>query len=223
MATTATPGLTTQKSPERIKRFTGTERALHWIHAVSFFLMLGTGLVLYIHALEVAIGRRNLVKNIHLGVAVVWVVSILAVTALGNRKALAETWRHAQTIGPDDRRFLTGRKAPQGRLNGGQKVNTIIQVAFALLFLISGFFLWLGQRDHTFLFDGTGAVHDVLTFISIALIVGHLYLALIHPSTRPALKGMTSGEVDLEWAANHHSKWVEAELSAEAEVERISS
>ena len=195
-------------APERIRRFTGTERLLHWVHAAAFFLMLGTGLILYIPALEKALGARNFYKNIHLLVAVVWVAAIFAIIVFGNRKALRRTWQDAQTITRDDRRWLTGRKAPQGRLNAGQKVNTIIQVAFALLFTLSGFFLWLGQRDHTFLFDGTGSLHDLLTFISIALIVGHLYLALIHPSTRHALKGITTGEVDLEWAERHHPKWV---------------
>ncbi len=41
-----------------------------------------------------------------------------------------------------------------------------------------------------------------------ALLVGHLYLALIHPSTRHALRGMTTGEVDEAWARKHHAKWV---------------
>ena len=78
-------------------------------------------------------------------------------------------------------------------------------------FALSGFFLWLGERDHRFIFDGTGTVHDVLTFLSVGLLVGHLYLALIHPSTRHALRGMTTGEVDESWARKHHVKWVEAE------------
>ena len=57
-------------------------------------------------------------------------------------------------------------------------------------------------------------VHDLLTFLSVALLVGHLYLALIHPSTRHALRGMTTGEVDEDWAKKHHAKWVEAERLA---------
>ena len=208
MDTTRTHGSVGPMAPKRIRRFTGTERVLHWVHAAAFFLMLGTGLILYIPALEKALGARNFYKNIHLAVALVWVAAIFAIIILGNRKALQRTWREAQTITRDDRRWLTLRKAPQGRLNAGQKLNTIVQVSFAILFTVSGFFLWLGERDHTFLFDGTGSLHDLLTFISIALIVGHLYLALIHPSTRHALKGMTTGEVDLEWAERHHSKWV---------------
>ena len=39
--------------------------------------------------------------------------------------------------------------------------------------------------------------------------VGHLYLALIHPATRHALRGMTLGDVREDWAEEHHPKWVE--------------
>ena len=32
-------------------------------------------------------------------------------------------------------------------------------------------------------------------------------LALIHPATRHALRGMTLGDVRVEWAVRHHPKW----------------
>jgi formate dehydrogenase subunit gamma len=76
---------------------------------------------------------------------------------------------------------------------------------------VSGFFLWLGERDHRFLLDGTGMVHDVAMYVSVALLTGHLYLALVHPRTRHALRGMTHGDVREDWAREHHPKWVEAE------------
>jgi len=44
-------------------------------------------------------------------------------------------------------------------------------------------------------------------FASLALLVGHLYLALIHPATRHALRGVTLGTVSEEWADRHHAKW----------------
>ena len=38
-------------------------------------------------------------------------------------------------------------------------------------------------------------------YVSLVLLVGHLYLALIHPATRHALRGMTLGTVDAsDWA-----------------------
>src|SRR5438034_896269 len=48
----------------------------------------------------------------------------------------------------------------------------------------------------------------VLYLPSLASAVGHLSLAVIHPSTRHALRGMTTGSVDRHWALRHHEKWV---------------
>ncbi len=204
------PGPTTA-APARIQRFTLTERLLHWTHASGFLVMLATGLILYLPSLSTWIARRNLVKNVHIWTAVAWTVAIVVIVALGNRRRLLDDWREVESFDRDDRRWLRGRRVRQGKFNAGQKANVIATVAFALLFALSGFFLWLGERDHTFLLPGTGALHDLLTFVSVALLVGHLYLALIHPSTRHALRGITTGEVDEEWAAKHHTKWVEAE------------
>ena len=198
-------------TPARIERFTRTERTLHWMHASAFFALLATGMILYLPALSTLINRRTVVKGVHLWVAVAWAVALVIIFVAGNRKRLAEDWREIETIDADDRRWLRGRRAPQGRFNAGQKINAILTVAFALLFALSGVFLWLGERDHRFIFAGTGTVHDVLTFVSIGLLVGHLYLALIYPTTRHALRGMTTGEVDEAWARRHHAKWVEGE------------
>ena len=52
--------------PERILRFTRTERALHWVHAVSFFAMLATGIVMFFSTLAEAIGRLPPVKDLQL-------------------------------------------------------------------------------------------------------------------------------------------------------------
>jgi formate dehydrogenase subunit gamma len=194
-----------------VRRFGGTERSLHWVHASGFLVMLATGLILYLPVLSEAVARRNLVKNVHLFAAVGWALAIALVLVLGDRRRLAADWREIETIDADDRRWLRGRPAPQGRFNAGQKVNAILTVAFAALFALSGFFLWLGERDHRFIFDGTGTVHETLTLVSVALLAGHLYLAVIHPSTRHALRGMTTGEVSEEWAREHHPKWVETE------------
>ena len=151
--------LTTRPAP-RIERFTRTERVLHWMHASAFLALLATGLILYLPALSTLISRRKLVKNVHIWVAVAWAIAIVVILVAGNRKRLADDWREIETIDRDDRRWLRGRRAPQGRFNAGQKLNALLTVAFALLFALSGFFLWLGERDHRFIFAGTGTVHD---------------------------------------------------------------
>lgn len=194
-----------------IRRFGITERLLHWVHATGFLALLATGLILYVPALSEVVARRNLVKNVHIFTAVGWAFTIALVVALGDRRRLSAAWREVESLDRDDRRWLRGLPAAQGRFNAGQKLNVILTGAFAILFAVSGFFLWLGERDHRFLFDGTGTVHDTLMFLSLGLLAGHLYLAVIHPRTRHALRGITLGDVREDWARAHHAKWVEAE------------
>ena len=50
----------------------------------------------------------------------------MAIVVLGDRRRLREDWRELERIDRDDRRFLVGRRAPQGRFNGGQKVNALL-------------------------------------------------------------------------------------------------
>lgn len=197
--------------PGYVKRFTATERVVHWTHAMAFFALLASGLALYVPRLSTWVSRRDLVKNVHIWTAVAWAVALVAVFVVGNRRALRETWREVETLDRDDRRWLRGGRAPQGRLNAGQKVNVIVTVAFALLFAISGFFLWLGERNTTYRLDGAVPLHDALMFVSLVILVGHLYLAVIHPTTRHALRGMTKGDVREDWARKHHAKWLETE------------
>ena len=100
---------------------------------------------------------------------------------------------------------------PRDRFNAGQKLNAVLTAAFALLFAVSGTLLWLGERNTSFRFDGTIVLHDGLTLFSVVLLTGHLYLALIHPATRHALRGVTRGDVRVDWAREHHAKWVDGD------------
>jgi formate dehydrogenase subunit gamma len=199
-----------------VKRFTLTERAVHWVHATAFFVLLGSGLVLYLPSLSTAVGRRPLLKDIHVWTAASWAAALLLIVLFGNRRALARTAREIDLFDRDDRRFLTGNPyAPQGRFNAGQKLNAILTAAFAVLFAISGVLLWYGERDTRFRLPGSIFLHDALTYFSLLLVSGHLYLALIHPTTRHALRGITLGTVREDWAQTHHSKWVSGRETVE--------
>lgn len=201
MASTAAPS-------RYVERFTLTERLLHWVHASAFFVLLGSGLVLYLPSLSTAVSRRPLVKDIHFWTGISWAGAILLVSCLGNRRALLATIREIDLFDRDDRRFLAGHvHAPQGRFNAGQKVNAILTAAFAVLIFVSGMLLWYGERDTRFRLPGTVLLHDALMYASVVVVAGHLYLALIHPATRHALRGMTLGSVREDWARAHHAKW----------------
>jgi formate dehydrogenase subunit gamma len=197
--------------PRYVARFTLTERLLHWVHAVGFFVLLGSGLVLYLPSLATAVGRRPLFKDIHFWTGVSWAGAIVLVIALGNWRALLATAREIDLFDRDDGRFLTGRtRAPQGRFNAGQKVNAVLTAAFAILFVVSGLLLWYGERDTRFRLPGTVFLHDALMYVSVVIVLGHLYLALVHPTTRHAMRGMTLGTVREDWARAHHAKWTPA-------------
>jgi len=190
-----------------VRRFSLTERAVHWVHASAFFVLLGSGLVLYLPSLAAEIGRRPLVKDVHLFTALAWAVALVSVVVLGDRRGLPGTVRELDVFDADDRRWLRGGRAPQGRFNAGQKLNAAVTAAFAVLLAVSGVLLWLGERDTRFRFDSTIVLHDVVAYLSVALLAGHLYLAVIHPTTRHALRGITLGTVEEDWAREHHAKW----------------
>ena len=192
-----------------LRRFSRTERAVHWVHAAAFFVLLGSGLVLYLPSLAELVSRRPLVKAVHVDTALAWAAALLVIVVFGNCRALRTTLAEIDSFDADDRRWLRGRGAPQGRFNAGQKLNAILTAAFAVLFGVSGFLLWYGERDTRFRFPSTILVHDGLLYVSLVLLVGHLYLSVIHPSTRHALRGMTLGSVREEWAQAHHPKWVD--------------
>jgi formate dehydrogenase subunit gamma len=194
----------------RIRRWGRTERAVHWIHATAFCVLLGSGLCLYLPSLAEAVGRRPLLKTIHIYTAIAWAVALGLVVFVGDRRALRRTVHEVDVFDADDRAWLRGRRVPQGRLNAGQKLNTVATAAFAILFAISGFFLWLGERDTRFRLADALLVHDYLMYVSLILFLGHLWLSLLMPSTRHALSGITRGWVREDWAARRHSKWVAA-------------
>jgi formate dehydrogenase subunit gamma len=189
-----------------VPRFSRVERLLHWVNALGFFFLLATGLILYLPSLSMLVSRRQTVQSIHFWGGVGWLGALAAVIVLGGRRLLA-TARELESFDDDDLSWLRRRRAPQGRFNAGQKINAALTTAFTILFGVSGLLLWFGEQDTRYRFASTVILHDGLMYVSLVLLAGHLYLALIHPATRHSLRGMTLGDVRTEWAAQHHAKW----------------
>jgi formate dehydrogenase subunit gamma len=173
------------------------------VHAGAFCVLLGSGLCLYLPSLSQAVSRRTLLKDIHIYTALAWAVALVLILVVADKRSLRRTFREL------DRLDLSGR------MNRGQQLNTIATIAFAILFSITGFLLWYGERDTRFRFAGTLLVHDWLMYVSLVLFLGHLYYALILPSTRHSLTGMTRGWVREDWAERRHPAWVAALRSEE--------
>lgn len=66
----------------------------------------------------------------------------------------------------------------------------------------------------------TGAtfVHEVLAFLIVAVVVGHILMALTHPG---ALRSMIRGWVTVTWARRHAPRWAAEELTAGGADERL--
>src|SRR5207247_464232 len=189
-------------------RFSRSQRTIHCVNPVGFFRLLAAGLILYLPRLSVEVERRPLIKDIHLWGGIGWVGALVIVAVLGDRRGLLRTAREFDVFEREDVNWLTRRRPrEQARFNAGQKLNGALNAAFMVLFLVSGLLLWFGEQDTRFRFASTVILHDGLMYVSLALLSGHLYLALIHPATRHALRGMTLGDVRVEWAMRHHAKW----------------
>jgi len=201
--------------PGLVRRFTRTERALHWVLALGFFALLASGLVLYLPQLSMLVARRPLLKTLQLYAGVAWLVALALVVAVGDRRGVLATLRELDRFDEDDGRWLLHRRSRPGRFNAGQKLNAAVTAAFVALFAVSGFLLWYGERDTRFRFAGTILLHDWLMYVSLVLLAGHLFLALVRPATRHSLRGITTGYVRADCARRRHPRWIpELERSA---------
>lgn len=193
--------------PGRVVRFDRTERTLHWVHAGAFFAMLATGLVLYLPMLARIISDRPLMKAAHLAVAALWLTALALIAVLGNRRTLGRTRRDLERLDDDDVRWLQRRTpALPGRFNAGQKIHAAVQAALAVLFVVSGALLWLGERNTALRLPGTIALHDVAMYASVILVAGHVYLSLSSHNAG-AMEGIVGGTVSEAYAAHHHPRW----------------
>jgi len=207
-----------------VLRFTVTERALHWTFAAGYLALLVSGLPLMWPALRGLIRDYTPVMGVrlHLAAALLWVLAPLGVILLGERGRLRRTLNELTGLTRLDAAWLvrfprwlvSGREARArldervGRFNGGQKLNALFVLVTSLLLGFSGLMLTpaalAGQGP------GTGVwreVHQYVTFLALGPLIGHVYLALVHPPTRPALPGMVHGRVQAQWAALHHPRW----------------
>ncbi|MGH2441792.1 MAG: cytochrome b/b6 domain-containing protein, partial [Chloroflexota bacterium] len=196
---------------------TRTERAVHWMQASSFLLLLLTGLALQLPSIEAAIGNRELLHEIHLSAAFFFFFGPALIALSGNRQSVSRDVTSVDTWDGDDLRWLVPfpllrlfgvRTPPQGRFNAGQKLNAIFIVWSTLTFTVTGLIIWQNRRFNTTLVSHANSIHTWLAYIALVAFLGHLYLAVGYPKTRHALRAITQGWVRREWAVEHHAKWV---------------
>ncbi len=199
---------------ESVVRYDRAERVLHWSNAALFLLLLGTGMALYVPQLSSAVGRRVLVKDVHVISGLLLPVPLLLAYAGSWRAGLRRDVRRFARWSVDDRRWLLSlgrrRRTRLGKFNAGQKVNAIFVAGCIPLMLATGVIMrWF---DPFPLAWRTGAtfVHDWIAVLLVLVVVGHIGKALAEPV---ALRAMVRGTMPRAHVERHHPRW-SAELDA---------
>jgi formate dehydrogenase subunit gamma len=194
---------------ERLQRFTRTERAAHWLVVAMFAAILLSGTQMP-HRWD----ADQPVVDVHVGGAAILVAGIALLLWRADRRSLIATGVQLATTEPGDgdwlrgvpERLRSGAPAPPvGRFNAGQKMNArLAALGFAVLYATGLALLLVGRGLPQ------GPLHTLTTVALVGLLSGHVFMAVFNPGTRHALRGMTLGQVDREWAEHHHPLWVEA-------------
>ncbi|QOG22437.1 MULTISPECIES: formate dehydrogenase subunit gamma [Bradyrhizobium] len=206
------------RSGRTIVRFNTFERFVHWMTATCF-------IILAISGLNITFGRPLLLPLIGFDAFSEWsqwakfahnylsfpftigVVLIFLMWIGGNIPSKVDVeWikRGGGLIGHDH--------PPARRFNAGQKGIYWIVVIGGGLVAATGYLLM-------FPFYLTGIegmqiaqiVHSVVAVLFIAAMLAHIYIGTI--GMEGAFEAMGSGEVDVNWAREHHSLWLDQELA----------
>jgi formate dehydrogenase gamma subunit len=207
-----------------IRRFDRSEIILHWANAVPFLILLATGaLNILSHFVKFLPSFLSALRTIHKIFGVLWIVSVgFSFLFIGRRLNIANL-RDQICIGISDITWMIKalrsiynpyiKTPPAGKFNTGQKINAVLVILYAVAFTGSGALMW---AYNTMLFPWF--FHVSVFFMAVASVGGHLYLSLLHPSTRPGLIGIFNGMVPKSYVIHHHSLMIEGAANAYRET-----
>ena len=206
------------RSGRVIVRFNTFERFVHWMTATCFIVLaisglnisFGKNLLLPLMGPEAFTTWSQALKYMHNYISfpfAIGVVLILLMWIGGNipNRVDAEWVKRGGGIVGDDH-------PPAYRFNAGQKMIYWIVVLGGTAVAISGYLLM-------FPFYGTGIagmqlaqiVHGVIAVLFVAAMLGHIYIGTI--GMEGAFEAMSEGTVDVNWARQHHSLWLQEEMA----------
>lgn len=194
----------------QLERFDYTERALHWMVAISFFYATFTGLSMWstkLFWLASVFGGGSTTRASH-----PWSGTIFA-ALLG---IMFLRWSRQMALTGEDREWLRqshkyamnqedGLPEP-GRFNGGQKMLFWMQSLSALILFATGLVLWYPESAPRNLRLVAILLHPAAAIASIGGIIVHVYMGTA--AVPGALRSMIRGQVTEGWAAAHHPKWL---------------
>ncbi len=219
-----------------IRRFNGLERFAHWLTAITFIVLALTGLnLMFGRTLLLPLVGKDLFatitqtgKLLHnylafgfmLGIALMFVLWVRY--NFPNRHDLVWILKGGGLFGgghPHSRRFNAGQKLVFWSvvlLGLGLSLSGL-QLMFPFTFsFFESTFAFLNQWVGTSLPTGLSPMaeqqlailwHGFVSVVLIAIVIGHIYIGSL--GMEGAFQAMGSGEVDLNWARQHHDLWVE--------------
>lgn len=222
---------------ETITRFNTVERAGHWLLAVSFLFLAVTGLCL-LYGRQVfipVIGKEAFAiiavagKYLHNYVAFAFMVGVTVIFFLWVLHNLPS--RHdIMWILKGGGLFVKGVHPSARKFNPGQKMIFWLVVLGGISLSVSGWALLFPFTTSAFAhtFDVVNGIfgttlptnltvvqeqqysqlwHAIVGIFLICVVIAHIYIGTI--GMEGAFDAMGSGEVDLNWAKEHHDLWVE--------------
>ena len=206
------------RSGASILRFSTFERFIHWLTAGCFIILALSGL-------NVTFGKFILAPIVGEGAFAAlsqwakYAHNYLAWPFMLGLVFMFVTWViHNIPDGTDIVWFkkggglLGGEHPPAKKFNAGQKlIFWSVIVGGGLLSLSGVYMLFPASAGGVLALQFWNIVHGVVAVLLIAAMIAHIYIGSI--GMEGAADAMTSGEVDLNWAKEHHSLWVEEKLA----------
>jgi formate dehydrogenase subunit gamma len=206
------------RSGKKIRRFTPLERFSHWLTAASFVILGLTGLnitfgkilLLPLMGAEAFSGLAQWAKYVHNFVSFAFMLGLVLIVSLWLKdnipRAVDIDWIR-QGGG-----FIKSKHAPAGRFNAGEKAVFWCALGAGAAVSISGFLLLFPF----YVTDIAGmqaaqVVHSIVAMLFVALIIAHIYIGTL--GMEGAFEAMRTGEVDLNWAKEHHDQWLAQTLA----------
>ena len=170
-----------------IPRFTRAERALHWATGLAVLTCAVTGFVLYVGWPPALIGRRTLLREVHVVAGVLMPVPLVLAYAGRWRAAVRADVRRLARWTRADRRWLLSRgrdaTGEVGKFNAGQKANAAFVAGMIPIMLATGVIMrWYDPLGVDIAYrTGATFVHDWTAIATWVIVAGHIVLRAVRP------------------------------------------
>jgi formate dehydrogenase subunit gamma len=208
-------------SGRKILRFNGVERFAHWMLAVTFIILALTGinLILGRELLLPLIGERAFgtltiwgkIAHNYLSWPFMAALVLIFVLWVARNLPRRHDWQWLKQGGG---LFSKNSHPPAGKFNAGQKLIFWAVIIGGALLSWSGIMLLFPTTTDPASWQFFQVMHAVVAAIMIAIILAHIYLGSV--GMEGAFAAMGSGEVDENWAREHHALWVEEKRARDA-------